>query len=328
MNLDFYGQLDLDPVMQLLSVKFPDGSYVPISGGKPLVYFLDPANGSDNNNGLSVAYAFKTLPYAYSKLPAGVNATLVYLAGATAINLTAAFNWAKDYTHFVGLCAPVGDGNRARIFQDSATTGIAKLFTVSAVGCIFKNISVFQGVNDATSLIAFSAGGQRNYYENCRFAGIGNVTQDAAGAYSLELNDQESKFVDCHIGLDTVVRAGTGNGELLITSVARDEFVGCNFKTYISNAGHPIVYVASTTAIDRTLIFKDCIFSADSLNQGVTLTTAFKFAGAMVQGKIILKNCMLVADSTTAWDSAGRGITWADMAAPAAAVAGGIATKK
>ncbi len=68
--------------------------------------------------------------------------------------------------------------------------------------------------------------------------------------------------------------------------------------------------------------------SSDSTNQAVTLTTAFKFAGAMVQGKIILKGCMLVADSTTAWDSVGRGIIWTDMVAPAATAGGGIATKK
>ena len=66
MDYSFYGYFDLDPVQQTLSLKFPDGTNVPIVGGKPAIYYLDPTNGSDSNNGLSVSQAFKTLPVAYA----------------------------------------------------------------------------------------------------------------------------------------------------------------------------------------------------------------------------------------------------------------------
>lgn len=80
-------------------------------------YYLDPANGDDTNDGLSPDKAVKTLPVAYGLLTENQNDILFYIAGTGSISLSSSFTWAKSYTHFIGICAPVSAGKRARIFQ-------------------------------------------------------------------------------------------------------------------------------------------------------------------------------------------------------------------
>jgi len=113
-------------------------------------YWLDPTNGSDGNSGTAPDDAFATLPTAYAALTANQHDVLHYISGTSSISLSAAFTWAKSYTHFIGHGSRPGGSPRARIFQTSTATGLSPLFTVSASGCVFDNLLVFQGVDDAT----------------------------------------------------------------------------------------------------------------------------------------------------------------------------------
>lgn len=111
------------------------------------------------------------------------------------------------------------------------TAGLADpiMMTFSGSGCYFKNFSIFHGVDQAAALTAASLTGSRNYFENVRIAGIGNDTQDAAGACSLKLDGaSENKFVDCVIGLDTIAAGSAANSEILVDGGAsRNKFVNC-----------------------------------------------------------------------------------------------------
>lgn len=297
------------------------------------VYYLDPANGNDGNDGSSIDNAFKTLAYAYSQLTANKNQVLCLIGNNGSINLSAKLTWAKDYTHLIGLCSPVAAGKRARIFQLSTATGVSPLIDITASGCIFKNLYIFHGVNDATSLICVKVTGQRNYFENVHFAGIGNATQDAAGAASLKLDGAaENVFVNCQIGLDSQGTRGANSTELWIDGAAtRNKFIDCHIFAYISNAGHALVTLEDAQAIDRYLTFDRCIFQTDSLNQGVTITQVFNIKAAIVQGKIIMRDPMLITDGSSgagAWDGNSRGIIFSNAIAPAATAGGGISTKK
>ena len=301
-------------------------------GGFGNVYYLDPTNGSDGYNGLSKTSAFKTLPAAYAALTAGQNDVLVYIAGTSSISLSAAFTWAKNYTHFIGASAPVVVANRSRIFQAAAATGLTSLFTISATGCIFSNLMIFQGVADATSLVSVNITGNRCYFENVHFAGIGEATQDTAGAASLQLTGAyECVFRNCAIGLDTV-SGGANSTELSVTSNShRNHFDKCMFYRYISHASHALVTVAAG-GIDRWLRFTDCLFYTDSVNRGVSLTSVFSIPAGISQGKILLDaNCRMITDGSTGtgdWDSNNRAMIWNAAVAPAAAAAGGIMTKQ
>lgn len=298
-------------------------------GGVGTVYYLDPTNGADSNDGLSKSSAFKTLTYAYSKLTDGKNDVLVYIAGTGSISLSAQLDWAKSYTHFIGLCAPTVVGQRARIFQTASATGVSSLIKVSGSSNTFKNLYVFQGVNDATSLVAVEVTGQRNYFENVHFAGIGNATQSATGSASLKINGgAENTFENCTMGVDTVARDADATEILFDTAATRNMFKNCRITSYISAAGFASVTVADGTAIDRWQIFDGCLFTTDSTNQAVSQTSVFSIPSGIVQGKIVLKNSYCLTDGTPDWDSNNRGIIWNNSVAAAASAAGGVCTKQ
>lgn len=320
---------DLMPGNQLVALGEKIKYVLDVANGPGTMYFLDPTNGSDGNDGLSRDSAFQTLPYAYSKLADGKGDTLVYIAGTSSITLTAQLVWAKSYTSFIGLCAPTMVGQRARIFQGASATGISPLISISGSSNIFQNIYVFQGVNDATSKINIQVTGQRNYFKNVHIAGVGNATMDVAGACSLKIDGgAENTFEDCVIGQNTVALGANSAGMIMDTAATRNIFKGCIFDAYISAAGHMHVTIADGTGIDRFQIFDGCLFMTDSTNQLISQTSVFSIPAGIVQGKIILKNSYALTDGTPDWDSNNRGILWNNSVAAAATAGGGLCTKQ
>lgn len=274
-------------------------------------YFLDPTNGNDSNDGRSPEFAFASLPVAYAALTANQHDVLVYIAGTSSISLDEAFTWAKSYTHFIGVAAPSRKAQRARIFQDSAATGLSPLITISASGCMFSNFYVFQGVNDATSLIEVLVSGSRNYFSEVHFAGGGHTAQAINGGASLNLQGSENVFERCTIGVDTIA-ASTGLAALLIdgTGCARNEFIDCRFTLYAAGttpAGVRFVEVSGNTAIDRYTLFERCIF----VNLAATaVTTAISFEGSMDANnkRLLMKDCAAVGAAD--WDSGNTGVVY------------------
>lgn len=274
------------------------GSVVPIQGTK---FYLDPTNGSDGNDGKSPTHAFKTLPTAYAALTAGKNDILYYLAGTSSISLSAAFTWAKSYTHFIGVCAPTSIGQRARIFAAAGST-FTPMITVSGSGCILKNLYFFHGVDSAAALVGTSVTGGRNYFENVHFAGMGHATQAAeATAATLLLTGsscEENTFKNCTIGVDTVAREAA-NAELRLASAAtRNVFDNCTFLSFAgsSGAGHLWVDANTSGAIDRFVRFKDCTF----LNATLSTATAMTYGMAIhasVGGTVLMDNLLFYGAS-------------------------------
>lgn len=313
--------------LQEINLQLDKGANDVIMGKTGNSYYVDPANGSDTNSGLSPDYALSTLTAAHDKCTANNNDTVYLIANNSGITLSAALDWSKDYTHLIGLCAPVYAGKRARIFQAAAATGI-DLLTFSGSGCIVKNIYAFHGVNDATSKICATVTGERNYFENCHFAGIGNVAMSVAGSASVKLTGSENVFKNCQIGLDTVARDADATELWLDGAASRNVFEDCQLYGYISAAGYSQVTIEDGTGIDRYLIFKNCLFMTDSTNQAVAQTSVFNIKAAIVQGKIVLFNCMALTDGAAEWDSNSRGIIYNNAVAAAASGAGGIGTNK
>jgi len=318
---------------------FADGVYqyggVPVGGlmtnGK--AWFVKPSSGSNSNSGKSPRKAFQTLAKALEMATVGSN-DVVYLiaesdtAASTTDYQSATLDWNKDLVHLVGIGAPSAVSQRARIAQLSTATGLTSLVTVSADGCIFKNISIFQGVADATSLVACKVTGTRNYFENVHFAGIGDATQSAAGAASLKLDGaQENVFKNCVIGVDTVNTDADGTNLLCDTAATRNKFEDCLFQLFITAAGASRVTIADATGIDRWLWFKNCQFMSESVNKSVDMTEVFNVPAGISQGKIVLQNCSAMDDGgAPVWTAGTEGIIWADMVAPAASAAGGLMT--
>jgi hypothetical protein len=300
------------------------GSILGVLGPVGDVYYLDPANGDDDNSGTSPASAVQSMETAYDLLTGNQNDVLVYIAGATSLTLQEALVWNKSYTHFVGYCAPTRVAQRARIFQLASLTAASPLITISGSGCMFENFYVFQGVDDATSLINVSVSGSRNYFKNVHFAGGGHATQAIDGGASLRISGgSENTFVDCTIGVDTIA-AGNGMAGLVFAATggaARNRFIDCDFTLWAGNAGAIFVEVLGNSGLDRYQIFKNCTFSNLS---STALTQAFAIAADFdpANKRLLLKDCTLIG--APKWDNADRGAVYGNMNAVTGADLSGV----
>jgi hypothetical protein len=287
---------------------------LPVMAGIPFsqnsqYYFVDPANGSDTNDGKAPNRAFAGLETAEDACTANQHDTVFYIAGSSGNNLAAALTWDKNYTHLIGICAPTQVAQRARIFQTSTLTAASPLLDITATGCIFKNFYIFQGVADATSLLNVRVTGGRNYFENVHFAGGGHATQAIDGGASLALyGAEECTFVNCTIGVDTIAAATGMMGVRVDTSATRNIFKNCNFTMYAGNAGCGFVEVVDSAGFDRYIIFDNCLFINDAV--GFSMTTAFVIPGGMGSAthRIILKDCTGIGFDD--WDSSDRGLIY------------------
>ena|SRR3990167_5422345 len=316
-----------------------DGLYqyggVPVGGlfmpGK--VFFVRPGTGSDSNSGKTPAKALKTVSQAHTLMTANSN-DVAYLiaesntASATTDYYTATLTWSKDLTHLVGMGVPTMVSQRSRIAQTSTATGVSPLVDVTADGCIFKNFQVFHGVADATSLIAVRVTGDRNYFERIHFAGIGDATMSAAGATSLAIvGGDENVFKDSVIGLDTITQDADGVNLIMDTGASRNMFDDCLFQSYISATGASHVSIADSTAIDRWLWFRRCLFMSKSTNKTVDMAEVFQIPAGISQGAIVLQDCTTMNDGgAPVWTAGTEGIVWANMPAAATSAAGGFMT--
>jgi hypothetical protein len=277
-------------------------------------YWVDPVNGSASNDGLAPVAGnaghgpLATVGAAYARCTADKHDVIVLMEGDTASDETAAITWSKDYTHLIGLCAPVREGQRARI--TCGANDLTPFITISANGCVFANVRIWQGRDDADTLINVSVTGSRNYFSNVDFAGGGHATQAVDGGASLHLNGgSENLFERCTIGIDTI-SWGTGMAGLVVAATggaARNVFHECLFNAYAGNAGAIFVELLGNSGLDRYLLFDRCTF----LNLSATaMTSAFAVASGFDPNnkRALLRDCALIG--ATDWDSSNRGILY------------------
>lgn len=315
-----------------------DGKLVVAGGlvstiGHGNVYFVDPANGVDAaGRGRSPDKAFATISYGESKLTANQNDILVYMQGATSAYLEEPLVWDKDYTHFVGVGAPTHAAQRARIFNKAGAaydTALADsaLIKLTAKGCIFDNLYLFQGADKTTeSYFSMWITGGRNYFNNIHFAGLGATasTSNAANSASAALfldGAEENLFVNCTVGVDTIKRTADNAILKLDNSATRNEFRGCKFVSYAETNTYCIVKLADTTALDRYTIFKDCLFYNFWENHTDKLLECFEIPANCATHDIILDNdCVIVGIDE--WEANDRGSIWVGAPTGSAATQG------
>jgi hypothetical protein len=277
-------------------------------------FWVDPVDGSTGNDGLSPIAdnaghgPLATVGAAYAKCTTDKHDVVALIEGDTASNETAAITWSKDYTHLLGFCSPVRGGQRARI--TAGADGLSPFLTVSGKGCIFSNVRLWQGRNDATSLILASVTGSRNYFHNVDFAGGGHTAQAINGGMSLQISGGEENVFDrCTIGIDTVA-GGTGFCCLSFAATggaARNVFRDCLFNAYAGHAGQIFVEALGNSGLDRYQLFDRCTFQSLS---GTAMTEAFAIAAGFdpANKRILLRDCAMIG--ATDWESNDRGILY------------------
>lgn len=290
------------------------------------IYYVNATTGASTNSGSATNQAFNKVSTAHSSLTEGQNDVAILVANEGTVGgagddvSEVSVTWNKGFSHLIGAASPVGIAGRARV---TSSSGTSSFFTFSGDGCIISNIQIgtFEDINVNTTVT-----GQRNYFNNVHFAGIGNATAgDDTAARSLVVSGGgsgkgENVFDGCVIGLDTVARSTT-NAELeLTTSATRNLFRNCYFPTFADNAGHLFIKAdASAAAIDRFAFFENCIFHNAIHSTGTNMTEAIAAHGSL-SGTILLKDCTLVG--ATDWENSASGQVMIDGAAPTAGSSG------
>lgn len=279
------------------------GGMLPLMGGRiaatgdAKVYFVDPANGSDGNTGLSPDRALDTVSAALA-LTVDKSGDTIYLlndgntSGTSREDTT--ITWSNDNVHLVGLCSGSMISQRARIGPTSAqSTTVTPMITVSGSGCYFANFSLFEDSTEAADNTCVTVTGARNVFNNVAFMNMGSATASTAatraGSNVLDIQGDENFFKHCYIGLDTIARTAANNSVKFSTSAERTMFEDCFFPMRATNAGVIFVYADTSNAIDRFALFKNCMFH-NATNSGGTSLTEVCNIHASVNGSIIMQN--------------------------------------
>ncbi len=257
------------------------------------IYFVNPRTGVDVNPG-TVQLPFKSLRQALSVCTAGQNDIVYLLAASNTASQTTDYlatnlNWNKDLVHLIGINAGGAIGQRSRIANLATAVAMAPMLTVSANGCLIKNVEVIQGTpGSGTTSIAMLVSGDRNHIVNCQISGNADLTgvADVAGSRSLKVSGAENTFDGCYIGVDTVLRA-TQTTELEISAGARNIFRDCQVESYTSLSTFKAVSVA--TGCDRFIRFDNCMFTAvQNITSAVIPTGAIGIT--TMNGQVFMRN--------------------------------------
>ena len=292
------------------------------------VYYCDPVNGLDGNNGQLPSTAVQSLAAGYALLTSGNNDVLVLIGNGASSGSAriSTFTWAKSACHLVGVCAPSALSQRARI-ANATTTGLtmtANFFIVSGSGCLFQNISWFVGAGAGQTGIAASicltVTGSRNAFVNCDIEGMGDSTS-ATSATSRNILIQgsggENLFSHCNIGLDSVVRTNANASVELSAKTVRNSFEDCTFLMWSSDGLQYFLYGAAAGCLDRWVLFKGCNF-INSVKSGAGTACALAFVlPASAGGQICFDSTSGLYGVTAIGDTATKAQTY---------VSGGTAT--
>ena len=282
------------------------------------IYYVDPTNGSDTaNSGTSWDDAFASVGTAYTNCTDNNYDVIILAPGTHSSSAEAsAITWSKDHITLIGNVAPVGMSQRARML---ASASVSPMITVSGYGNVFKNVQLASW-NDNNILVTVS--GSRNYFENVHFAGIGNATAgDDTAARCLYLNGgQENRFVDCTFGVDTVARSTTNATVEFASAASRNVFENCRFLMYADNVGPNHVLFTGTSAIDRWVEFKNCVWYAFWVNDADKVTHVIDMSAQTTTGDCLMTGSQVMVGFDD-WEAADSSNLWFE---PASATANAI----
>jgi len=284
-----------DMVYHLGGVPVSSINPVMLAGGK--WYFCDPTHGTANADGTSPETACSVLKTVYNKCRDGYNDGVIFMGGATAYNPTAAFDWAKTYTHLIGASAGLpGNGQRCRVVGLLATA-LSPLMTFSGAGCIVANMQ-FNNEYATGAIGGVLVSGDRCYFENCFFMHPASVT---AASYALKLSGDECAFIRCSVGqTQSRVRTLASYGAWLFTSANGAKFINCEFKSWSDLTTHVPVFLDAVTSEGWSVQFEGCLWQNlgnGSCAYGITDTVSGLYHQVIFRGENNLMVKMSAASS-------------------------------
>jgi len=280
------------------------GDGIPATFGK--VYFVDPDNGSDGNQGREMTKAFSTVSKANSSITTNKH-DVVAMSAVSAHSISSEILVTKNRSHWIGLGGGSRYmGQRTRWEMGSTTTaGTDAILQNTGVGNTFCNIK-FRSTDDlSTSLYAVADGGEFSQYTFCSMEKDEDLNQTTAA--ELLCNTDTGYYLHCSIG-NTIYARSVARACILLTretitgKVCRDTiFEDCIVQ---NNAGATTVlhvYGANANDVERLLWFKNCAFWTSAAS-AATQAVAFSFGAAQTVGDILLDGCTTHGPTDTCVD--------------------------
>lgn len=298
------------------------------------VYYLDPVNGNDQNNGQQPQLSspgigpVKTLAAGYALLVEGNNDILVLMGNGLSsgsARLSASFTWAKDAAHLIGICPSSPMSPRARIAPTAAVAAFSPFFTHTGKGCHFANVDIFHGFNTGMAAqINYVLQSSNNAFYNCAFQGMGDAASAAdAGSRSIVIQGDENYFFNCQLGIDTIASSALNSTIEFKGGSARNVFDNCLFpRLATTGAAGLIVLGAAAAVIDRITLFRRCTFwNAAAFSGGAAGTGVIKLL-ASAGGAILLDNCTEYGFTDWGYDAASKAQTLVSGPVPTSSTSG------
>lgn len=273
------------------------GGGIPATTGK--VFFVDYTNGSDGNNGLTPAKAFKTVAKAYNSCVSNRDDVIALIGSASHV-VTEMLTVSKNRVHFIGV-----DGLGHRLYGQNAKISMGVTTAATDLGVLkntgirnsFTNIK-FTSVNTvAESLYCVLEGGEYAVYQNCEFYKGTDLDQTAAA--EVVCNGDSAQFIDCTFGSLADAQTGTTiRPSVLVTKgvagaglVSRDVwFRNCRFWKSAGHVNGRHVYGANADDVERIMCFENCIFVNAKLAAAVP-AQCVAFGNAQTAGQVLIANC-------------------------------------
>jgi len=281
------------------------------------VFYVDPTGGSDTtNNGKTPSRAFATVAAAFDAATSGEHDVILIAptGGTGRTTETTAISWNKRFVHLVGNAAPTAQDARAGI-----SFGTGGSLTISENGCIFSTLT-FNGTTDINVPVTLS--GDYNAFLGVDFKGSLNATtgDDTAARALVISGGQENYFANCTLGADTFDRSAANATLEFASAASRNVFENCRF-IMSTDATTPVhVLFTGTSAIDRWVEFKDCLFYNFTANDAAEPAAVMDLSAQTATGHVLLTgNCQL--HHIDNWEATASGrISYASYSTTANAV--------
>lgn len=274
------GQLDVDNI---------------IGGGvNPLVrrtIYLDPASGSDGNEGKKIDQAVKTLTRARALITTGKSDAIVLVQSTSFLELADQIDFTERYISLIGNAGQQMFSQRSRISCGADIT--SPVVTVSGYGNTFANLYFTQGYTAShASHVGWLVSGNYNNFRRFHFAGpqtsqLGGDTAFRAVTVSAVGN---THFDHCVVGMDSM-DLSVANALVSLGNGSITTWEDCIFYCRI-NATTPYFFEVTNTGASQLTraFFKGCKFIAFP-NGAYSMAEAFLFTGSNPARMYFDQNC-------------------------------------
>jgi hypothetical protein len=261
------------------------------------------------SNGVAGDHLFSTLAAAENAAIASRNDVVCVLPGSYTV--TASLTWDKNQTHLVGLGGP-----NQFYCPTTATNGAVKLYcatsAVDNILAIAGNYNQIHGIqtqntyNGTSNVCDVKVQARNTFIKNCHFRGGNGAGQLGANAgiplyidSSVAGGGNGFRAENCTFGTSGNSARTSGPGAVYFVGGAaaafNPVFKNCTFEMRCETTGSSnpkLIHLAANYAVDRMLLFDDCIFYSFWENMGGNVDYAIVDACTTTHS-IVLKNCAM-----------------------------------